>query len=80
MPASSSPPTLRIPAERLLPHVVEATAHAQAFGVFPQLAVNTLNAIAGKLMEAGQLDTSLPLYRRALAIAQEQLAPITPAR
>ena len=63
----------KVPAERLLRHVIEATAHAQELGAAPGGSVRVLNAVATTLLDAGQLDTSRPLVDRALVIAQARL-------
>ena len=63
----------KIPAGRLLRHVIEATVHAQELGAAPGGSVRVLNAAATTLLDAGQLDTSRPLVDRALVIAQTRL-------
>jgi hypothetical protein len=63
----------KVPAGRLLRHVIEATAHAQELGAAPGGSVRVLNAVATTLLDAGQLDTSRPLVDRALVIAQAGL-------
>jgi Tetratricopeptide repeat len=60
---------------RLLPHVLEATGHAQRLGAVPDLAVDLLTDAGSELRDAGHLDTSRPALDRALAIAQAQLGP-----
>jgi tetratricopeptide (TPR) repeat protein len=60
-------------AERLLPHVLESTGHAQRLRAVPDLAVRLLTTAADELRDAGELDTSRPALERALAIAQAQL-------
>ena len=65
----------KIPAGRLLRHVVEATAHAQELGAAPGPAVSVLNSVADTLLDGGQLDTCRLLLDRALAIAQAKLGP-----
>ena len=60
---------------RLLPHVLEATAHAQRLRAVPDRAVRLLTTVGNNLRAAGQLDTSRPVLDRALAIAQAQLGP-----
>ena len=60
-------------AGRLLPHVLEATGHAQRLR-----AVGLLTTTGSSLRDAGQLDTSRPVLDRALAIAQAQLGPDHP--
>ena len=65
-------------AGRLLPHVLEATGHAQCLGAVPDQAVRLLTIAADNLRDAGQLDTSRPALDRALAIAQAQLGPDDP--
>src|ERR1019366_6923018 len=57
----------------LLPHVLEATAHAQRLGAVPDRAVRVLSVVGSSLRDLGQLDTSRPVLDRALAIAQDQL-------
>ena len=78
---------LRIPAQlrpadngagRLLPHVLEATAHAQRLRAVPDRAVRLLTTAGNNLRDVGQLDTSRPVLDRALAIAQVQLGPDHP--
>jgi hypothetical protein len=69
-------PTLRQADNRagsLLPHVLEATAHAQRLRAVPDRAVRLLITIGSNLRDAGQLDTSRPVLDRALDIAQAQL-------
>jgi len=65
-------------AERLLPHVLEATAHAQRLRAAPSGAVRLLSIAGNNLRDMGQLDTSRPVLDRALAIAQAQLGPDHP--
>ena len=78
---------LRIPAQRrpadnragrLLPHVLEATAHAQRLRAVPDRAVRLLTTVGNNLRDVGQLDTARPVLDRALAIAQAQLGPDHP--
>ena len=76
MPASNPSP---IPAARLLPHVLEATAHAQHLHATPDATVALLNTAASYLQDAGQLDTAHPLLAHALDIAQEDLGPDRPS-
>jgi tetratricopeptide (TPR) repeat protein len=76
MPASDPPPA--IPAARLLPHVLDATAHARHLRAAPDATVQLLNTAATSLQDAGQLDTARPLLDRALDIAQEDLGPDHP--
>ncbi len=71
MPAQIDPADNR--AERLLPHVLEATAHAQRLRAAPGGAVRLLSIAGNNLRDVGQLDTSRPVLDRALAIAQAQL-------
>jgi hypothetical protein len=73
MPASNVPLVEKVPAGRLLRHVVEATARAEELGAAPGGSVRILNIVALTLLDAGQLDTSRLLVDRALAIAQAQL-------
>ncbi len=68
----------RIPAGRLLLHVLEATAHARELGAAPDSCVRLLNEVGIALLDTGQLDTSQPLLERALAIAHAQLGPDHP--
>ena len=79
--------SLRIPAQlrpadnragRLLPHVLEVTAHAQRLRAVPDRAVRLLTTVGSNLRDVGQLDTSRPVLDRALAIAQAQLGPDHP--
>lgn len=65
-------------AGRLLPHVLEATAHAQRLGAVPDRAVGLLTSTGNNLRDVGQLDTSRQVLDRALAIAQAQLGPDHP--
>ena len=76
MPASNPAP--RIPAARLLPHVLDATAHARHLRAAPDATVRLLGTAATGLQDAGQLDTARPLLDRALDIAQEDLGPDHP--
>jgi hypothetical protein len=76
MPASDPP--LVIPAARLLPHVLDATAHARHLRAAPDATVQLLSTAATGLQDAGQLDTARPLLDRALDIAQEDLGPDHP--
>jgi Tetratricopeptide repeat len=62
-------------AERLLPHVLEATAHAQRLRAVPDRAVRLLTTVGSSLRDVGQLDTSPPVLDRALAVARTQLGP-----
>ena len=78
MPVSSVQLAGKIPAGRLLPHVVEATAHAAQLGAAPGPSVRVLNSVAVELLDAGQLDTSRPLLDRALDIAEARLGPDHP--
>ena len=73
MPASDPAP--RIPATRLLPHVLDATAHARHPQVAPDATAQLLGTAATSLKDAGQLDTARQLLDRALDIAQEALGP-----
>ena len=73
MPASSVPLVEKVPAGRLLRHVIEATARAEELGAAPGGTVRVLNIVALTLLDAGQLDTSRPLVDRALTIARAQL-------
>ena len=63
---------------RLLPHVLEATAHAQRLRAVPDRAVRLLSVAGSSLRDLGQLDTARPVLDRALAIAQAQLGPDHP--
>jgi Tetratricopeptide repeat len=65
-------------AGRLLPHVLEATAHAQRLRAVPDRAVLLLTIVGSSLRDVGQLDTSRPVLDRALAIARIQLGPDHP--
>ena len=76
MPASDPAP--RIPAARLLPHVLDATAHARHLHAAPGATVRLLSTAATSLQDAGQLDTARPLLDRALDIAQDDLGPDHP--
>jgi tetratricopeptide (TPR) repeat protein len=76
MPASDPP--LAIPAARLLPHVLDATAHARHLRAAPGATVRLLSTAAAGLQDSGQLDTARPLLDRALDIAQEDLGPDHP--
>jgi hypothetical protein len=76
MPASDPAP--RIPAARLLPHVLDATAHARHLHATPDATIQLLSTAATGLQDAGQLDTARPLLDRALDIAQEDLGPDHP--
>jgi tetratricopeptide (TPR) repeat protein len=71
-------PPGEIAAGRLLVHVAAVTAHAERLGAAPLLSVSVLNKIAVGLMDAGQLDTSRPLFDRALRVARAQLGPDHP--
>ena len=62
-------------ARRLLPHVLEAAAHAQRLHAVPDRNVRLLITAGGYLRDVGQLDTSRPVLDRALDIAQDQLGP-----
>jgi hypothetical protein len=77
MPASDPAPS--IPAARLLPHMLDATAHALDLRAAPDATVRLLNRGASRLQDAGQLDTARPLLDRALDIAHENLRPDHPA-
>jgi hypothetical protein len=59
----------------LLPHLLEATAHAHQLGAVPGHAATILSTAGAGLRDTGQLDTSRPVLDRALAIAQEHLGP-----
>jgi len=61
----------------LLPHLLEATAHAHQLGAVPGHAATILSTAGAGLRDTGQLDTSRPVLDRALAIAQEHLGPDT---
>jgi hypothetical protein len=76
MPASN--PVPRIPAARLLPHVLDATAHALHLRAATDITVQLLSTTASRLLDAGQLDTAWPLLDRALDIAQDDLGPDHP--
>ena len=78
MSVSSSQLAGKIPVVRLLPHVVEATAHARQLAAAPGPSVRLLNSVAVELDDAGQLDTSRPLLDQALRIAEAQLGPDHP--
>jgi hypothetical protein len=65
-------------AGELLPHVLEATAHAQRLRAVPDRAVRLLAIVGSSLRDVGQLDTSRPVLDRALAIARTQLGPDHP--
>jgi len=58
---------------RLLPHVLEATAHAQRLEAVPDLSVRVLSTVGSTLLEMGQLDTARPVLDRALAVAREKV-------
>jgi len=75
-PAQLRPADTR--AGRLLPHVLEATAHAQCLRAVPDRAVRLLTIVGSSLRDVGQLDTSRPVLDRALAIAQAELGPDHP--
>jgi hypothetical protein len=79
MCAASGPEVEGISVERLLPHLVEVTAHAQRLGAAPEKSTHVLNAVVVRLREAGQLDISRPLISRALDTAQAHLGPDHPA-
>jgi len=70
--------TAKIPAGRLLPHVVEATAYAGQLGAATGTSIRVLNNVAVELMRAGQLGPSRPLLDRALSMAQAHLGPNHP--
>ncbi len=76
MPASNPAP--RIPTARLLPHVLDATAHGRHLHAAPDATIQLLSTTATSLREAGQLDTARPLLDRALDIAQDDLGPDHP--
>jgi Tetratricopeptide repeat len=76
MPASDPPP--KIPAARLLPHILDATAHARQLTVEPDTVIRLLSSAASNLKDAGQLDTARPLLDRALDTAHETLGPDHP--
>jgi hypothetical protein len=78
MPVSSSQLAGKIPVVRLLPHVVEATAHARQLAAAPGPSAGVLNNVAAQLVDAGQLDISRPLLDQALGIAEAQLGPDHP--
>jgi hypothetical protein len=65
----SSPVAGKIPVVRLLPHVVEATAHAGQLDAAPGPSVRVLSRVVLELVDAGQLDISRLLLDRALRIA-----------
>ena len=65
-------------AGRLLPHVLEVTAHAQRLRAVPDRAVRLLTTVGNNLRDVGQLDISHQVLDRALAIAQAQLGPDHP--
>ena len=77
MPASDPPSA--IPAARLLPHVLDATAYARHLHAIPAATIQLLSTAATSLQDAGQLDTARPLLDRALDIAQEDLGPDHPS-
>ena len=77
MPASNPAPA--IPSARLLPHVLDATAHAWHLRAAPAAVVQLLQAVGADLLSTGQLDTARPLLIRALTIAQEDLGPDYPS-
>jgi hypothetical protein len=76
IPAQLRPADSR--ARRLLPHVLEATAHAQRLRAVPDRAIRLLTTAGNNLRDVGQLDTSRPVLDRALAIARTQLGPDHP--
>jgi Tetratricopeptide repeat len=76
--ACVSPRAAMIPAGRLLLHVVEATSHARELGTASGSCVRLLNAVAGALVNSGQLDNCRPLLKRSLAIAHTQRGPDHP--
>ena len=63
---------------RLLPHMLEAAAHAQRLRAVPGRAVRLLDSAGSNLRDLGQLDTARSVLDRALAIAQDQLGPDHP--
>ena len=67
MPASNHGPA--IPAASLLPHVLDATAHAQRLHAAPAVVAELLQTAARAIYDAGQLDTARPLLNRALSIS-----------
>jgi len=64
-----------ISARRLLPHVADATGHAEQLGAAGGTSVRLLNTVAATLVDYGQLGTVRPLLDRALRIAQAALGP-----
>jgi transposase InsO family protein len=64
VPVQAHPADSRV--GRLLPHVLEATAHAQRLRAVPGRAVSLLSTVGNSLRDIGQLDTARPVLDHAL--------------